>query len=58
MIWRNAVIAALHRLASRQGSRSINRQRLISDELEQIIRDTNSIGATPEQTLRSYPKSR
>ena len=51
MTWREAVLAALHRLAIRENRLNIDRQKLISEELEQIIRDANSSGITPEQTL-------
>lgn len=51
MTWREAVLAALHRLAIRENRLNIDRQKLISEELKQILRDTNSTGVTPTQTL-------
>jgi hypothetical protein len=51
MTWREAVLTALHRLAIRENRLNIDRQKLISEELEQIIKDTNSLGVTPTQTL-------
>ena len=51
MIWRDAVIKALHRYSARHGTREITRQDLIDEEIDQIVKDTNSKGATPTQTL-------
>jgi hypothetical protein len=51
MNWQEAVLAALNRYATRHGSRLVTRQQLISEELDQIIRDTGASGATPPQTL-------
>jgi hypothetical protein len=51
MYWREAVLAALNRYSQRHGTYSVSRQDLIEEELEQIVKDTNSTGATPWQTL-------
>jgi hypothetical protein len=51
MIWRDAVIKALHRYSVRHETREITRQELIVEEIDQIVKDTNSSGATPTQTL-------
>ena len=51
MLWRDAVIEALHRYSSRYSTRIVERQKLIDQELDQIIHDTNSTGDTPAQTL-------
>lgn len=51
MTWRDAVIEALHRFSIRHGTREVTRQELIDEELDRIVYDTNSQGATPSQTL-------
>ncbi|MCG3208397.1 MAG: hypothetical protein FOGNACKC_02001 [Anaerolineae bacterium] len=51
MIWRDAVLEALHRFSIRHNTREVTRQELIDEELDQIVHDTNSHGATPSQTL-------
>ena len=51
MIWRDAVIEALHRFSDRHYTRRITRQQLIDEELERIVRATDSEGVTPSQTL-------
>jgi hypothetical protein len=51
MIWRDAVLEALHRFSTRHNTRKITRQQLIEEELDMIINTTNSEGATPSQTL-------
>ena len=49
--WKDAVREALHRYCRRHGSQEIDRQTLIDEELDQIVRDTQSRGKTPDQTL-------
>lgn len=51
MIWRDAVIDALGRYTARNQTDIIERQRLISEELDAIISATGSRGETPAQTL-------
>jgi len=51
MNWRDAVPEALRRFSVRHSTRSIDRQQLIDEELDPIVRNTNSIGVTPAQTL-------
>lgn len=51
MLWRDAVLDALHRFSARHGTRLVDRQSLISEEMDQIVRETGSQGQTPEQTL-------
>ena len=51
MDWRSAVLAALDRYRARHGSTFVERQSLLSEELENIARDTGSAGSTPDQTL-------
>jgi hypothetical protein len=49
--WRDAVLAALHRISARHPSQVIRRQQLLAEELEQIVADTGSQGQTPDQTV-------
>ena len=49
--WSEAVEAAVRRQAAKSGDGSFTRIALIEEELGQIIADTNSRGATPQQTL-------
>ena len=51
MIWRDAVLNALRRISMRHSTVNITRQMLISEELDRIIKDTQTTGSTPEQTL-------
>lgn len=51
MIWRDAVIQALRRYTMRHETTLIERQRLIDEEMAEIISATQSQGATPTQTL-------
>ena len=51
MDWREAVHNAIDRYTLRHGARAFTRQGLLDEELAQITGDTNSLGATPEQTL-------
>ena len=51
VLWRQAVLDALHRHAERHGSPVITRQALIREELPRIVEATSSEGRTPEQTL-------
>lgn len=54
MIWKEALINALHRYSLRHGTRIVERQGLIEEELSQIVRDVDVRGETPEQTLSYY----
>lgn len=49
--WTNAVEDAVHRLVARSGDPVFTRQNLIYSELDQIVLETGSQGATPEMTL-------
>jgi putative restriction endonuclease len=49
--WKNAVREAVARLVRRTGNRRFSRHSLINEELDQIIADVQSAGATPQQTL-------
>lgn len=51
MTWRDAVLAALHRLVVHHDTRLISRQMLLKEELPQIVLDTDSQGETPAQTM-------
>jgi len=51
MLWRDAVFSALHRFCDRHKTRCIRRQVLIDEELEQIARETQAEGPSPDQTL-------
>lgn len=49
--WPTATLQAIRRVTSRSGSAFFTRRELISKELDQIARDTQTQGATPHQTL-------
>jgi hypothetical protein len=49
--WGEAIEAAVRRQAARSDDGSFTRVALIEDELDQIIADTGSKGATPHYTL-------
>jgi len=49
--WRDAVEGAVRRHVARSGNTEFTRQDLIAEELDQIVADTGSSGATPEMTL-------
>lgn len=49
--WSEAVEIAVRRLAARHGNAEFSRQDLIAEELDRIVRETGSRGATPEMTL-------
>lgn len=51
MTWRESVLEAIRRYSKRHSTRSIERQRLINEELAQIATDTQTGGETPGQTL-------
>ncbi len=51
MQWRPAVLSAIHRLVSQTGNAVFTRQQLIENELDEIIRHTQSIGKTPASTM-------
>ena len=49
--WSGSVEIAVRRLAARQGSMAFTRASLIDEELERIVHETGSRGATPAMTL-------
>jgi len=49
--WSEAVESAVRRHVAKTGSRVFTRQALIDEELDAIVADTGSAGATPHQTL-------
>lgn len=49
--WPTSVLSAIKRECDRNGSARFSRQPLIDHELDQIVSETNSAGATPAQTL-------
>lgn len=49
--WKNAVREAIARLVQKTGNRRFSRHSLIDEELDQIVADVQSAGATPQQTL-------
>lgn len=49
--WRDSVLDAVVRLSSRHGTLTIQRQALVTEELDRIVEETRSDGATPAQTL-------
>src|SRR5688500_4120345 len=49
--WSEAVEDAVRRHVAKTGSRVFTRQALIDSELDAIVADTGSAGATPHQTL-------
>lgn len=50
--WSNSVEMAVSRLVTRDQSTEFTLQNLIGQELDRIVRETGSRGATPEATLR------
>jgi putative restriction endonuclease len=49
--WSEAVEIAVRRLVARTGSAEFTRQQMIDSELDRIVNETGSRGATPEMTL-------
>ena len=49
--WKEAVLAAIHRLLAQGSSPVFTRNQMIDSELAQIVKDVGSAGETPEQTL-------
>jgi putative restriction endonuclease len=49
--WSKAVEIAIRRLVTRHGDIEFSRQQLIGEELDRIVRETGSRGATPAMTL-------
>lgn len=49
--WTDAVVAAVRRQAARSDDGIFTRQALMDDELDRIIADAGSMGATPHQTM-------
>ncbi len=49
--WRPAVLAAIHRLMAQTGNPFFTRQQLIENELDEIVRQTCSVGKTPTSTM-------
>jgi hypothetical protein len=54
MTWRDAVLSSLNAYCQRRGSRVVQRQPFIVEELDTIIAATGSRGATPHQTLSRH----
>lgn len=50
--WSESVEIAVHRHAARRGSAEFTLQDLVDAELDRIVRETGSRGATPQATLR------
>lgn len=50
--WSEAVEIAVRRLAAREGNAEFSLRQLIDAELDRIVRETGSRGATPDATLR------
>jgi ParB/RepB/Spo0J family partition protein len=51
MTWQESVEKAVKRLAARSGTNVFTRQELIDSELNQIVEEVGSVGATPDYTL-------
>lgn len=49
--WRDSVLDAINRLVSRRGVDAFKLQALLQEELDRIVIETQSHGATPEKTL-------
>ena len=49
--WRDSVLDAVVRLSSRYGTQTIQRQALLTEELDRIVEEARSEGATRAQTL-------
>jgi len=50
-LWRDSVLDALQRLSSGSKPAVVTREQLIAQELPTIVRETQSVGGTPHQTL-------
>lgn len=50
-MWQTAVLNAIKRLCRRHNTSVFTRQMLIDEELNGIIEETGSRGATPDQTM-------
>jgi predicted restriction endonuclease len=51
MSWRDSVLAALRRFAARHGSRNVDRQAFLREELARMSAEVQSEGKTPHQTV-------
>lgn len=51
MMWREAVEAAVRRVAAKNSDGVFTRQELLDAEQDQITSECGSSGATPEQTI-------
>jgi hypothetical protein len=51
MRWRDSVLAALHRFAKRHGTRNLDRQSFLNEELSQVAAEVQTQGRTPQQTV-------
>ncbi len=51
MTWRPAVLDAIHRFVGQTGNAVFTRQQLIENELDEIVRQTCSVGKTPASTM-------
>jgi hypothetical protein len=51
MKWRDVVLGALHRFSMRHGTRSVDRQSFLLEELNAMIIEADSLGNTPDQTV-------
>lgn len=49
--WSEAVQIAVRRLVARSGNAEFTRQDMLAEELDRIVRETGSRGATPDMTL-------
>lgn len=49
--WRDAVLDAIVRVASRRKTDVVNRRDIVAGELDRVVEETQSVGATPWQTL-------
>ena len=50
-LWTDAVVAAVRRLAARSPDGEFTRQALLDNEMDRIVADAGSEGATPHQTM-------
>ncbi len=49
--WRDAVRGAIKRLSAKHGAKAFTRQQLVDEELDAVVAELGSKGATPAQTL-------
>jgi hypothetical protein len=54
MKWRDAVLVSLRAFCARHGTRAVDRQTFLAEELDAVVAATASVGLTPQQTLSRH----